>query len=57
MGVDNSDVACSRCGGKMMIAHRSKNQVLYKCKKPNCGHMTLVQEWDRDDVGRKESGH
>ena len=43
---------CSKCGKEMIISHQSKNQVLWKC--PFCGHMTLVQNWNRDDVGRRK---
>ena len=45
-----SEQICSKCGSQMNVAHRGNNQVLYKCRDPNCGHMTLVQEFERNGV-------
>jgi len=41
---------CPKCGQEMVVASRNENQVLWKCRNPECGHMTLVQDWDRNDV-------
>lgn len=47
---------CPKCGKEMKVSHRNKNQILWKCRK--CGHMTLVQDlqrqnWDRNDTGKE----
>ncbi len=40
---------CPDCEKQMNIAEHKENRTLWKCS--YCGHMTLVQDWDRDDVG------
>lgn len=50
------ELKCSRCGKDMIIAHRTDNQVLYKCRNSECGHMTLVQEMDRDIIRKERKG-
>ena len=45
---------CPKCGKQMHIASQDKNLTLWKCE--HCGHITLVQEFDRNDVGRRIAG-
>lgn len=42
---------CPKCQLEMVIAYQEGNQVLYKCK--GCGHMTLVQEFERNGKGQE----
>lgn len=37
----------------MSVVQQNKNQILYKCRV--CGHMRLVQEIERNDVGHEKA--
>lgn len=60
--IGEDEMECSRCGSEMLMVYQDKSRaqrapVLWKCKADGCGHMTLIQEWDRDDVADKEKSN
>lgn len=41
---------CPKCEQVMRIAHQNKKMILYKCPNPECGHMVLIQDIERNEV-------
>ena len=40
----------------MTISYEDGNKTLYKCRDPDCGHMTMVQEIERDGAAHETKG-
>jgi len=41
---------CPKCKQVMRIASSNGKAILYKCPNPECGHMVLIQDIERNEV-------